>query len=203
MDKTTYDPDGDGIVSNSAALGGNAASHFAVAADLTSHVGATGNPHSVTAAQVGNATAQWNANKLQGTSVNASAPADGQYLYYNGTEWIPTTPSFSVVMSKAITVPGPLAGDSFPMWIPKEPITILNVRGVTGPSDNTGSVTANLFNGTSDISDTDWTLDKDSSGTDQNITNANIGANAVLLFKVNTVTDAPDYVNLTVYYTID
>jgi hypothetical protein len=58
---------------------------------LTSHTGNTSNPHSVTAAQVGNTTAQWNASQLQGISVSTTAPANGQVLKYNGTAWTPST----------------------------------------------------------------------------------------------------------------
>lgn len=55
----------------------------AASADLTSHTGNTSNPHSVTAAQVGNGTAQWNANKIQGVDVNSLAGiSDGQILKY-------------------------------------------------------------------------------------------------------------------------
>lgn len=36
-------------------------------------------------------TAQWNADKLQGVSVSASAPSSGQVLKYNGTAWAPAT----------------------------------------------------------------------------------------------------------------
>lgn len=62
-----------------------------VQTDIDSHTGNTSNPHSVTATQVGKDTAQWNANKLQGVSVSASAPSSGQVLKYNGTAWAPAT----------------------------------------------------------------------------------------------------------------
>lgn len=61
--------------------------------ELTAHTSLTNNPHSVTAAQVGNSTAQWNADKLQGVSVSSTAPTTGQVLKYNGTVWIPSTDS--------------------------------------------------------------------------------------------------------------
>ena len=62
-----------------------------VQTDIDSHTSNTSNPHSVTATQVGKDTAQWNANKLQGVSVSASAPSSGQVLKYNGTAWAPAT----------------------------------------------------------------------------------------------------------------
>ena len=51
--------------------------------NLTSHTGNTSNPHSTTAAQVGNTTAQWNADKIQGVNVHTSTPTDGQILTYS------------------------------------------------------------------------------------------------------------------------
>ena len=50
---------------------------------LSSHIANTSNPHSVTAAQVGNTTAQWNANKISGITVSNSAIGDGKALVYN------------------------------------------------------------------------------------------------------------------------
>jgi hypothetical protein len=57
----------------------------------SSHIANTSNPHSVTPAQVGNTTAQWNANELQGVDVSTTAPTDGQALVYNNStsEWEP------------------------------------------------------------------------------------------------------------------
>ena len=46
------------------------------------HRVSTSNPHSVTASQVGNTTAQWNANEIQGVDVHTTAPTDGQVLKY-------------------------------------------------------------------------------------------------------------------------
>jgi hypothetical protein len=62
---------------------------------LTTHTSDTGNPHNTTAAQVGNTTAQWNANQLQGKAIDSTAPTDGQVLTFNSTSnsWEPETPS--------------------------------------------------------------------------------------------------------------
>ncbi|MEH2392257.1 MAG: hypothetical protein V7K21_11575 [Nostoc sp.] len=51
----------------------------------------------ITATQVGNTTAQWNANKIQGTNVLSTAPTNGQILVYSSanSRWEPTTPSSS------------------------------------------------------------------------------------------------------------
>jgi hypothetical protein len=70
-------------------------SAYATVAALTGHSGDTGNPHAVTASQVGAATAQWNADKIQGRSVATTAPTDGQVLTWNNTSslWLPATPS--------------------------------------------------------------------------------------------------------------
>jgi len=51
---------------------------------IDTHLGSTSNPHSVTAAQVGNATAQWNANKAQGATLPTPAAGDDEkFLKYD------------------------------------------------------------------------------------------------------------------------
>lgn len=52
-------------------------------AQIDAHIANTSNPHNVTAAQVGNTTAQWNANKIQGVTVDDSAKANGKSLVYD------------------------------------------------------------------------------------------------------------------------
>jgi len=59
-------------------------------AQLDSHVGATDNPHSVTPAQVGNGTAQWNADEIQGRPVDSTDPSVGEYLVWGGSDWSPS-----------------------------------------------------------------------------------------------------------------
>jgi hypothetical protein len=61
--------------------------------DIDSHIANTSNPHSVTASQVGNTSAQWNANKLQGADLVITTPLTGQVLTYSGTNWINVMPS--------------------------------------------------------------------------------------------------------------
>lgn len=60
-------------------------------AQIDTHIANTSNPHAVTAAQVGNTTAQWNANQLQSVAVSATTPTNGQILTYNSgaTQWEP------------------------------------------------------------------------------------------------------------------
>jgi|GEM_PF-746574 len=53
MLKATYDADNDGVVDDAEKLGGQAPAYYAAAANLSAHAGNTGNPHNVTAAQVG------------------------------------------------------------------------------------------------------------------------------------------------------
>jgi hypothetical protein len=60
-------------------------------ATIDSHIASTSNPHSVTASQVGNGTAQWNADKLRGVNIDATTPTTNQVLQYNGTDWAPAT----------------------------------------------------------------------------------------------------------------
>ncbi|WP_414530554.1 hypothetical protein [Nodularia chucula] len=59
-----------------------------------SHISSTSNPHSVTASQVGNTTAQWNANWLQGRIIQSVAPTNGQILSYStgDNRWNVVTP---------------------------------------------------------------------------------------------------------------
>jgi hypothetical protein len=53
------------------------------------HIDDLDNPHRVTAAQVGNTEAVWNANKLQGYDIAMDAPANGQFLQWHSDtqEW--------------------------------------------------------------------------------------------------------------------
>lgn len=52
---------------------------------LSAHISNLNNPHQVTAAQVGNTSAQWNANKIQGTTVDASGIGDAKALAYSSS----------------------------------------------------------------------------------------------------------------------
>lgn len=85
---------------------------------LSSHIANVSNPHTVTASQVGNSTAQWNADKLQGVSMGTTTPSNGEVLAYNGSSlaWEPT----------AATAPGAHASThneggsdpiTFPTWV--------------------------------------------------------------------------------------
>jgi hypothetical protein len=70
----------------------------------TSHRQTTsGNPHSVSASDVGNTTAQWNANKLQGRNVVNAAPADGQALVWDNanSQWEPGDVTSQITFSGA------------------------------------------------------------------------------------------------------
>ncbi|WYL99200.1 MAG: hypothetical protein HEQ19_06365 [Gloeotrichia echinulata CP02] len=60
----------------------------------------------VTASQVGNTTAQWNANQIQGRSVSSTAPTNGQAIVWNSTSstWQPTTISGSGEINTASNV---------------------------------------------------------------------------------------------------
>jgi len=60
-------------------------------ATIDTHLASTTNPHSVTAAQVGNTTAQWNANQLQGRDVQNVAPNNLDELVWStgNTRWEP------------------------------------------------------------------------------------------------------------------
>jgi hypothetical protein len=60
-------------------------------AQVDTHLASISNPHTVTAAQVGNDTAQWNASKLQGNAVDTAAPANLQVLTWLSatSKWTP------------------------------------------------------------------------------------------------------------------
>ncbi len=53
--------------------------------ELSAHSGSTNNPHTVTAAQVGKDIAQWNADEIQGVTVDNTDIANGKILQYNST----------------------------------------------------------------------------------------------------------------------
>jgi hypothetical protein len=54
-----------------------------VQTQINTHLSDTSNPHSVTPSQIGNDTAQWNANKINDIDVISNSPEDGQILVYN------------------------------------------------------------------------------------------------------------------------
>ena len=57
--------------------------------NTTRHGAITGNPHGVTAAEVGNDTAQWNANRIQGRAVLDTVPNLSEVLAWDGLAWAP------------------------------------------------------------------------------------------------------------------
>lgn len=61
----------------------NGASWDSKLADYTSHLTNVANPHTVTHTQVGSATAQWNANKIQGYDVTVTSVADNELIAYD------------------------------------------------------------------------------------------------------------------------
>ena len=61
--------------------------------DLAAHEADLANPHVVTAAQVGNTTAQWNADKIEGITTALSGITNGQVVGYNGVNFVPQAPS--------------------------------------------------------------------------------------------------------------
>jgi len=78
---------------------------------FVSHSGNTSNPHQVTASQVGNLTAQWNANKLQGFEIDSSSPSDGDVLTYisSSSKWIPSSQNISTLSDTNIS--NPISGE--------------------------------------------------------------------------------------------
>ncbi len=68
------------------------------------HTSNTSNPHSVTHAQVGSATARWNANKIQGVTVNSTNIANNRILAYNSISGNYELVDVNAVKIKNITV---------------------------------------------------------------------------------------------------
>jgi hypothetical protein len=60
-------------------------------AQIDAHIGNSANPHATTAAQVGNTTAQWNANQILGRTVSSTTGAKGSILIDNGSGIIAQT----------------------------------------------------------------------------------------------------------------
>lgn len=58
--------------------------------DTARHAGISGNPHAVTAAEVGSGTAQWNADRLQGQPIATPAPTLNDVLAWDGLAWAPS-----------------------------------------------------------------------------------------------------------------
>lgn len=56
-----------------------------------------------------NTTALWNANQLQGINISNVAPTNGQLIQYNGTSWIPFTPTY-ISGNQTITLSGDVTG---------------------------------------------------------------------------------------------
>lgn len=74
-DTIQFDVDPSNI--NHDSLSGSGTSSHAV---IDAHISSSSNPHSVTPVQVGNSIAQWNADKIQGLSVNSNPPSAGHIL---------------------------------------------------------------------------------------------------------------------------
>ena len=96
--KPIYDINNSGVVDNAQKLNGQLASYYATNSTVSGHVNNTSNPHSVTATQVGNTIAQWNANQLRDINISANVPTSGQVLTYNSTAlvWEPKTDNDSM-----------------------------------------------------------------------------------------------------------
>lgn len=57
-----------------------------ILSDMSAHLSDLNNPHQVTAEQVGNEVAQWNAALLRGREISEDEPTDGYYLRWNSSE---------------------------------------------------------------------------------------------------------------------
>lgn len=93
---------------------------------LDAHTSNTSNPHAVTASQVGNGTAQWNASQLRGIAISTTAPtASTSLLRYNST-----TSQYEPVTIGQLKIPRAPAG-----WYFDGSITVANDQGPNYPID--------------------------------------------------------------------
>src|SRR3990167_9599230 len=71
--------------------------HAAVYLNLTRHNAIRGNPHQVTATEVGKDVAQWNADRLQGSAIATTTPTANQILTWDDptSAWTPKASSTS------------------------------------------------------------------------------------------------------------
>lgn len=107
-----------------------------LANSLNSHIANVSNPHTVTAAQVGNTTAQWNANQINGVTVNNSSISSGFTLVYNGSQIVWQAPSLLPLSDGEIFVGDasnnpvsvPLSGDA--SIINTGALTVTGIQGV-------------------------------------------------------------------------
>jgi hypothetical protein len=100
----------------------------------------TANAVDMTVAQtlvlIGNTTAQWNANKLQGYNISAVVPTDAQVLTYDTTNsvWTPKTPSVggssALTYQFGIAVSGQYIGTTI-KYLPASVVTDLNYTDLT------------------------------------------------------------------------
>jgi hypothetical protein len=79
----------------------------------TTHRGRIDNPHNVTAAQVGNTVAQWNANKLNGVDVDPAAPTNKDILQFDSVsgDWLHLDPDVALAHHRDIVLGGGRAGN--------------------------------------------------------------------------------------------
>lgn len=90
-----------GLIQLAGDLGGTAQAPTVPA--LGQHITDTNNPHRLTPAIIGNTTAQWNANQLQGRNVASDVPANGQAIVWNNdsNSWKPGTVAISPARDEA------------------------------------------------------------------------------------------------------
>lgn len=74
-----------------------------VVAAEAAHEADTANPHGVTAAQVGNGTAQWNANKISGDTLDTAAKAVGYLLGWDGANVVYLAPGAVDIAGQTVT----------------------------------------------------------------------------------------------------
>jgi len=112
----------------------------------------------VTATAVGKDTAQWNADRLQGSAISAAAPATNDVLQWNGSAWAPAASGGTFGLSPQTVVSADRSTTTSTLWQAKTTLTTPALTGtyrvgwsaVIDQSTNNQSVLARLQNTTDD-----------------------------------------------------
>jgi hypothetical protein len=109
---------------------------------VDAHINNTSNPHSVSATQVGNITAQWNANKLMGYLVSSAAPPNNAVLTFSGITWTPALITAGNITDGSITA-AKLSGAVSALLLPS--VGVVNNNSILAVSGGSWSIRSAAF----------------------------------------------------------